>query len=65
MRELFDKYPSFEFATDSNDQVYRIKYIESIEEKGVIHFIKKEKKVKKEKLNSIIFQLISRIEADD
>lgn len=62
IKEKFEKYPEVQIISDLVNQNYRIKYIECVEERGVIRFEKREKVVSKDLLESSVAEIIFMVE---
>jgi hypothetical protein len=57
---LFEKYPDVEMRIDGFEPFYRLKYTECTkDDRGVIRFERKEKTIPKDKVISILSQLIN------
>ena len=60
MEDHFKRFPSVEILADAFEPIYRVKYIECVEESGVVRFVRHEGKIPKEDLREVILGLIER-----
>jgi hypothetical protein len=54
----FEKYPDLQIVADSLDNLYKVKYLECVQERGSIRFEKKEKIVSREVIESLVNEII-------
>lgn len=54
----FEKYPDLEIIADPLDNLYKVKYLECIQERASIRFEKKEKVISREAIESLIGEII-------
>lgn len=54
MDDAFDRYPNIEIVADATEPVYRVKYMESVREAGLVRFVKHELKVPRKKLEAFV-----------
>lgn len=61
MEGAFNKFLSVEVVSDPFDALYRVKYIERVEERGAVRFEKREGVVPKSEGEDIVADLIKRV----
>lgn len=59
MEDHFKRFPSVEILADAFDPIYRVKYIECVEELGVVRFVKHESRVPKEDLDGLVRSIVA------
>jgi hypothetical protein len=57
---LFEKYPDVSIVADSFEPVYVVRYTECVKERGTVRFERKEKKIAKESIESLIAEILSK-----
>ena len=62
MEDQFKRFPSIEILADVFEPIYRIKYIECVEESGVIRFVRREGRIPRDELESVLERIIERAE---
>lgn len=62
MEECFKRYPDVEVFADPLEPVYRVKYTECVEERGVLRFVRHQARVPKEELESLLAEVVRRSE---
>jgi len=62
MEGAFEKHPSVEILTDPFSPEYKIKYVECVNERGSIRFLRREKKVAREFVESLVAELLEKAE---
>jgi hypothetical protein len=60
MEDHFKRFPSVEILADAFEPAYRIRYIECVEEVGVIRFVRHEGRIPRDELESILERIIER-----
>jgi hypothetical protein len=58
MDDTFQKFPHIEILADPLDPVYKIKYTECVKERGVVRFERREIRVPKYALESLVGDVI-------
>lgn len=59
------RFLSVEIVADPFDPVYRIKYIEQVEERGAVRFEKHEGRVLKNDIDGLVAELIRKVKSDE
>lgn len=64
MEGSFDRFVSVEIVSDPLDPVYKVRYIERIEEKGVVRFERREGRVTKGDIEGLVSELVGKVRLD-
>lgn len=60
MDDHFKRFPSVEIIADAFEPLYRIKYIECVEELGVVRFVKHEVRMPRGELDDLVGSIFKR-----
>lgn len=64
MEDNFKRYPDVEVLADPFDAVYKVRYTECVEERGVIRFMRHQARVPKAELESLLVEIVRRSEGN-
>lgn len=64
MQDQFTKYPDLEIFADALDPVYKVKYTECVEENGIIRFVRHQKRLPRESIESLLAEIVNRAESN-
>lgn len=58
MEDCFKRYPDVEAFADPLDPVYRVKYTECVEERGAVRFVRRQVRVPKGEIESLLAEIV-------
>lgn len=63
MQDQFKRYPDLEVFADAMDPVYKVRYTECVEEHGTVRFVRHQKRIPRESIESLLAEIVSRAES--
>lgn len=64
MKGAFTRFLSVEIVSDALEPVYRVKFIERVEDRGAVRFEKREGRVSKGEAEGLVEDLIRKVRLD-
>lgn len=62
--KAFERYTSIEIVPSATDPEFRVKYVECVVESGLMRFVRREKRVARDRVESLVGELMGVVAAD-